>query len=948
MYSSQRWWISFPFLIALAVFVFLVWGVFESLAYPYDGLANIDATGLIKEIDTHGPTAQILSAGDRVISVDGVSFFQAQPFYAQKRAGQQAVLVVQRGDNTIRTAFQLVNPNFKESFTRLAPLFLALIFWGLGLGIQAFKPTNEAGSVYFLFFATSAAFLIAGVTSSLGPPWTAALFSFLLWVLGPVAVHFHLYFPQKTILKFQRPLLIGLYTIALAGGLPYLIFGSTTVYSSPYSSQLIFASRIFLAANFLVVFALLFHTYRHATTAGVRGKIRIVVLGGFLSLFPLVTLVIMPDALIQQTIIPYSFVFVFLSILPLTYGYAIFRHRLIEIERHVNRGATFILVYSILGGFYLILYTLIGFIFKEPLINEPAINTILVLALATVFVPLHRRVQRIVDSAFYGGWYDYRSAITQITQSLEQITNLNAMAETVSDRLVKTLRLEESCVFLVDLEGTFSIIQVAPRPPVDGRVYPMFSPLPMSSLSYLLNMGGAVERSALREALKDVKLSPQELELLNSEQVYLWVPVIGHGKVLGLLALGPKFGGDVFSGEDMDILRVVARQLGPLIENIHLVTRLRRHAADLELAVAERTEELAAAKKRVEAILSSVGEGVVVIDLDGRIANINAAYEDQSGYFEDELIGQELWKFYRGDEVMAELEEMQTSLQSQRIWNGELVGQRKYGSEYDVQLTFAPLRDEHNEVIGFVGSQRDVTQQKELDRLKDLFVSDVSHELRTPTTNISLYLELMETATPNKQVEYLGVLKEQTRLLMKLVEDILDLSRLAIGKTRKLEFTDVDLNNLTEQVITAHRPLAEASGLELVFEPALDLPPVWGESNQLARVINNLVSNAIRYTINGSVHLCTYEDRGDVCLDVKDTGIGITPDDQGHIFERFYRGQQVRQTKIHGTGLGLAIVKEIIDLHESDIYVQSEVGSGSTFTIRFPLQVKVPWQEKSY
>jgi two-component system phosphate regulon sensor histidine kinase PhoR len=357
---------------------------------------------------------------------------------------------------------------------------------------------------------------------------------------------------------------------------------------------------------------------------------------------------------------------------------------------------------------------------------------------------------------------------------------------------------------------------------------------------------------------------------------------------------------------------------------------------------------LAAAKKRVEAILSSVGEGVVVIDLDGRIASVNAAYEDQSGYFEDELIGRELWKFYRGAEVKADIEAMQDSLQHQRIWNGELVGQRKYGSEYDVQLTFAPLRDERNELIGFVGSQRDVTQQKELDRLKDLFVSDVSHELRTPTTNISLYLELMETATPSKQVEYLSVLKEQTRLLMKLVEDILDLSRLAIGKTRKIEFTDVDLNNLTEQVITAHRPLAEASGLELDFEPTMDLPPVWGEPNQLARVINNLVGNAIHYTINGGVYVSTYEDRGDVCLDVRDTGIGINADDKGHIFERFYRGQQVRQTKIHGTGLGLAIVKEIIDLHESEIYVESEIGSGSTFTIRFPLQVKVPWQEKSY
>jgi signal transduction histidine kinase len=183
---------------------------------------------------------------------------------------------------------------------------------------------------------------------------------------------------------------------------------------------------------------------------------------------------------------------------------------------------------------------------------------------------------------------------------------------------------------------------------------------------------------------------------------------------------------------------------------------------------------------------------------------------------------------------------------------------------------------------------------------------------------------------------------------MKLVEDILDLSRLAIGKTRRIEFTDVDLNKLAEQVIMAHRPLAEASGLELVFEPDINLSPVWGEPNQLARVINNLVANAIHYTAQGGVYVQTYEDNGDVCLDVRDTGMGINTDDQAHIFERFYRGQQVRQTKIHGTGLGLAIVKEIIDLHESEICVKSEVGNGSTFSIRFPLQVKVPWQEKSY
>ncbi len=306
MYPSQRWWISFPFLIALAVLVFLVWSVFQALAYPYDGIILIDPNGLVKEIDAGGPTSKVL--GDRRSRPFDRrrSGYRGIPFLRYKAAGQRVHFEVQRDGITSQVTISLLTPPLSESFNRLAPLFLALIFWGIGLGIQAFKPIDEAGSIYFLFFATSAAFLIAGATSYLGPPWTSALYNFLLWLLGPVAVHFHLYFPQKARFSFERVLLVVLYTIALVGGLPYLIYGSTGVYSSPYSTQLISASRIFLAINLLIVFGLLLYTYRHATTAGVRGKIRIVVLGGFLSLFPLVTLVILPDALLNQTIIPYS------------------------------------------------------------------------------------------------------------------------------------------------------------------------------------------------------------------------------------------------------------------------------------------------------------------------------------------------------------------------------------------------------------------------------------------------------------------------------------------------------------------------------------------------------------------------------------------------------------------------------------------------------------------
>jgi PAS domain S-box-containing protein len=609
---------------------------------------------------------------------------------------------------------------------------------------------------------------------------------------------------------------------------------------------------------------------------------------------------------------------------------------LIEIEKHINRGATFILVISVLGAFYLVLYTITHRLLSEDVAATPLVNTLLVLVLASVFAPIQKRVQRFVDTLFYGGWYDYKSAISKITQGLEQTTELQSLAEQLGGRLVDTLHLEDACVFFRDINGTFAVIEVTPKSKLDAEHPLSFARLPRSSLNYLLRIG-EVERASLQKALSEVELSPEEHQLLSSEQTYLWIPIIGHGQLQGLMALGPKVGGDIFSGEDLDILRVVARQLGPVVENIHLLNRLRQHAAELEQRVKERTAELYDAKERVEAILASVGDGVVVTDLQGRIQRVNSAFENQTGYPESELIGQDLGDLIASSTDSIVLDEMNSALAEGRTWSGELVAETKHKKNYDVQLTMAPVRDQSGRIVSYVGSQRDITRQKELERLKDQFVSDVSHELRTPTTNIGLFLELLEDAPPEKRKEYLRIVREQAQLVRKLVEDVLDLSRLAIGKTRKIEFTNVNLNELTEQVINAHQPMAEAAGLELHFIPGNELPCLLGEQNQLARLITNLVTNSVRYTLHGTVIVRTLRRNGCVCLSVEDTGIGIEAEDLPHLFDRFYRGKQVRQSKIHGTGLGLAIVKEIVDLHEGEIEIQSQVGKGSIFNINFPI-----------
>ncbi len=229
-------------------------------------------------------------------------------------------------------------------------------------------------------------------------------------------------------------------------------------------------------------------------------------------------------------------------------------------------------------------------------------------------------------------------------------------------------------------------------------------------------------------------------------------------------------------------------------------------------------------------------------------------------------------------------------------------------------------------------------QLQELDKLKSKFVSDVSHELRTPITNIKLYLDLMVHGRAENSGRYIHVLKHEAERLTRLVEDTLALSRLDGTDVGLWQRHWVDLNQVAGQVVETLQPKAAAAGLDLSFDPMADLPQVWAEPNQIAQVVTNLVTNALNYTPEGEVEVYTAvaDDDNTVCLLVKDTGVGILPEDRQHLFDRFYRGRYAGQSAIPGTGLGLAIVKEIIDLHGGQIEVESNDGQGTIFRIYLP------------
>jgi PAS domain S-box-containing protein len=228
-------------------------------------------------------------------------------------------------------------------------------------------------------------------------------------------------------------------------------------------------------------------------------------------------------------------------------------------------------------------------------------------------------------------------------------------------------------------------------------------------------------------------------------------------------------------------------------------------------------------------------------------------------------------------------------------------------------------------------------QLQQLDQIKDEFVTRISHELRTPLANVRLYTSLLERGRPEKHDEYLATLKQEGDRLNKLIEDLLDISELDMGRI-PIEAGPTDLGRLIGDLLLDHRLQAEARDLLLRYEPAPDLPLVWADPALLIRVIANLLSNALNYTPAGGSITCTTalqarNSQSWVTLTVQDTGPGISSQEMPRLFERFYRGQAARNYKVPGTGLGLAISQEIIHKLGGFITVDSQLGHGAAFTI---------------
>jgi signal transduction histidine kinase len=248
-----------------------------------------------------------------------------------------------------------------------------------------------------------------------------------------------------------------------------------------------------------------------------------------------------------------------------------------------------------------------------------------------------------------------------------------------------------------------------------------------------------------------------------------------------------------------------------------------------------------------------------------------------------------------------------------------------------------------DQFLGTVSVFRDITREVEVDRMKSEFVATVSHELRTPMTSIKGYADLLLLGAAGQvseqQQRFLATIKTNADRLSVLVNELLDISRIDRGVV-KLNFQPTDVVEIVEAGMSHIRARVQNESKDLKVDSAVepDVPLVNGDFDKIVQILNNLLDNAFNYTRpGGSIHVHAKVDGESVIFSVADTGVGIAPENQARVFERFFRGednQLVMETS--GTGLGLSIVKEYVKMHEGQIWLESEVGKGTTVFVRLP------------
>jgi PAS domain S-box-containing protein len=421
------------------------------------------------------------------------------------------------------------------------------------------------------------------------------------------------------------------------------------------------------------------------------------------------------------------------------------------------------------------------------------------------------------------------------------------------------------------------------------------------------------------------------------------VPLVAGAESLGTLMIFHREPGR-FTKDLLNLVQAIAQQIAVAINNAQLYLLIRDQAERLGSML--RSQQVETTRSR--AILESVAEGVLVTDSKGVITLFNQAGEkilglDQEHMQEralDELTGLFGKAAHSWMETIRYWSTDPGSVQTSKTFEEEI--RLEDGKVVAVSLSPVILR---NEFLGTVSIFHDITHQVEVDRLKSEFVATVSHELRTPMTSIKGYVDVLLMGAAgdlsDQQKRFLEIVKSNTDRLNILVDDLLDISRIEAGKVN-LSMQPLDLREISERVASTieRRSKNEEKPITVDLQQQANLARITGDPGRVSQILTNLVDNAYNYTPpGGHISITLIELGGEVRVSVSDDGIGISPEEQERVFERFYRGEDPLVLATAGTGLGLSIVRQLVEMHGGRIWLESSgvPGEGSTFSFSLPV-----------
>jgi two-component system, OmpR family, phosphate regulon sensor histidine kinase PhoR len=489
---------------------------------------------------------------------------------------------------------------------------------------------------------------------------------------------------------------------------------------------------------------------------------------------------------------------------------------------------------------------------------------------------------------------DELQTLTHLGKSINRSLNLNNVLTSVVDIAVDLTNAEEGSLLLLD-EKTNELYIRASRNFQEEFVRTFRLPTEDS-------LAGAVLQSG-KPMLIDEN-TPQKIKTSYLVYSLIYVPIQIGGQVIGVLGVDNRSKRQSFSQRDIKLLSAIAEYAATAIENARLYTT----------SVLERN--------KLETLLTRIQDGVIVFDHERRLVLVNQVAESAfnlSGH----LTGQLFQNVFTDPDLLQLVEDAENN----RFNRTEMT--IKDGRVFNVQTTAIPE-------VGLAVTMNDITYLKKMDEIKSDFVNAISHDLRSPLTAIMGYIDLIDRVGPlnETQQQFISRVQTSTQSITRLVDDLLNLGKIESGFDAHNE--EIYLGQMIQFIIDGYQYRIIEKRFEIVLNLPDEIPPIFANPSQLRQVIENLLDNAFKYTPpGGKISIQAKVEQSQIILEVKDSGIGISPLDLPHVFDKFYRAGNVGS--INGTGLGLAIVKSIIDNHNGRIWVESAPGEGTTATVVMPV-----------